>query len=50
MHFQEVLTREPPDKPAQFDNTEAKMEIDISEEKVEPKKALCNSKMINQVE
>ncbi|CAG2193644.1 unnamed protein product [Mytilus edulis] len=34
-HFWEVLNREPPDKPAQFDNTEAKMEIDISEEKIE---------------
>ncbi|CAG2211647.1 unnamed protein product [Mytilus edulis] len=46
-HFREVLNREPPEKPAQFDNTEAKMEIDISEEKTELgeiKKALCRLK------
>ncbi|CAG2254605.1 unnamed protein product [Mytilus edulis] len=46
-HFREVLNREPPDKPAQFDNTEDKIEIDISEEKIELgeiKKALCKLK------
>ncbi|VDI14000.1 Hypothetical predicted protein [Mytilus galloprovincialis] len=50
-HFREVLNREPPNKPAQFDNTEEKTDIDISEEKNERseiKKALCKLKIVNQ--